>query len=177
MSASIIGGDKIESIKTIARQCTCPGYIAEIGVYKGGVLLELAEIFPARTVYGYDTFTGLPAEHWSEGEQHKIGDFRGTSWRQVQKLCRRMPNIELVVGLFPATGVDGQYAFVHLDVDFYLSTKYALGWLMPRMSKGGAIVLDDWDWRYCPGVCRAVEEMGLVATAVPDVAHQAVIYF
>lgn len=177
MSVSLIGDEKVESIKRIARERECPGFIAEVGVYRGGVLLELAEIFPSRIVYGYDTFKGMPAEHWSEGELHKVGDFPDTSLAEVQRLCMHTKNIILVPGLFPDTGVDGLYAFVHLDVDFYLATRLALEWLSPRMANGGAVVLDDWDWPLCPGVRRAVEELGLNAVNLPDMAHQAVIYF
>ncbi len=168
---------KVNSIKRIAAQCQCPGYIAEVGVYKGGVLLELAELFPARVILGYDTFKGLPAEQWSEGELHKPGDFDETSLGEVRRTCAGAKNIVLVPGLFPDTGINGLYAFVHLDVDFYLATKYALAWLSPRMSNGSAIVLDDWDWHMCPGIRRAVEALGLTATLVPNTAHQAVIYF
>jgi hypothetical protein len=43
------------------------------------------------------------------------------------------------------------------------------------MAKGGAIFLDDWDWDNCPGVRKAVEELGFTATQT--VENQAVINF
>lgn len=177
-TASILGDVKIASILEQARTVDSNGVVgdfAEVGVYRGGVLRELAQAFPHRTVYGYDTFEGMPVEHWQEGEVVVPGQFDGTSLAEVQGVVADCFNVGLRKGVFPSTGVRTVYAFVHLDVDFYLATKAALVWLLPRMAEGGVIVLDDWDWEHCPGVRRAVEELGLVAQ--PTVVFQAMLSF
>ena len=77
-------------------------------------------------------------------------------------------------GIFPQTCgqlSDRSFAFVYLDFDFYLSTRDALAWFLPRMEIGGVIVFDDYEWKHCPGVKLAIDEFGLdVEQTVP---HQA----
>lgn len=175
---SILGDLKTISILDLARGVVnrnVPGVVAEVGVYRGGVLRELAGAFPERKVYGYDTFEGMPEDFWREGEVVQPGWFADTSLEKVRDAVSSCKNVVLVPGMFPSTGIDDTYAFVHLDVDFYASTLEALKWLAPRMAQGGVIVLDDWDWPQCPGVREAVEELNLHAD--PTVIFQAAIYF
>lgn len=148
-----------------------PGAVGEFGVYCGSTLRQLAKAAPGRRVYGFDTFEGLPAAMWSEGEPHAVGDFADTSVDAVAAALVECPNVQLVQGEFPASarGLEGdRFAFVHLDFDFYESTRAALGWLLSRMSPGGVIVFDDYEWHRCPGVKRAIDEMGMkVERTVP----------
>lgn len=163
---SILGAEKIRAIDALLSEVSgIPGAIAECGVYQGGILERVARKFPKRRVYGFDTFAGLPAEAWTEGEIHAVGDFADTSFQRLRSQLRCFRNVELVRGFFPETGRripgDTRFAFVHLDFDYYESTRAALVWLLPRMSDGGIIVLDDWDWEHCPGVRKAVEVLDL----------------
>jgi O-methyltransferase len=135
----------------------------------------LAKAAPERSVYGFDTFEGLPAVMWSEGEPHAVGDFADTSFEAVRAALADCPNVALVQGLFPISAVGlfpNKFAFVHLDFDFYESTRRALDWLIPRMSPGGVIVFDDYEWHRCPGVKRAIDEFGLAVER--SATHQAV---
>ena len=43
-------------------------------------------------------------------------------------------------------------------MDYYQSTKYGLEIFWERLSVGGVIILDDWEWKHCPGVKKAAEE-------------------
>jgi len=148
-----------------------PGDIAECGVFHGETLKVLAMAKPSRTAFGFDTFSGLPAEAWSEGEPHSVGDFSNTSFEKVYASLKHLPNARLIQGLFPdsARHIDTRFAFVYLDLDFHRSTRDAVQWFLPRMSPGGIIVFDDYDWPYCPGVKHAIEECGLAVkfTAAP----------
>lgn len=147
-----------------------PGAAAECGVYCGSTLRMLAKAAPHRRMYGFDTFKGLPAAMWSEGEVHEPGDFADTSFDAVAAALADCPNVQLIPGEFPDSVIDFDevFAFVHLDFDFYESTRAALGWLLPRMSPGGVIVFDDYEWHRCPGVKRAIDELGMtVARTVP----------
>lgn len=147
------------------------GAAAECGVYRGGCLRLIASECPERKIYGFDTFSGLPAEMWSEGEPHSVGDFGDCSFDVVKRHLADLHSVRLVKGNFPASAhglEDERFAFVHLDFDFYESTRAALEWLLPRMSPGAAIVFDDYDWKHCPGVRRAIEEFGLhVVVPIP----------
>lgn len=151
-------------MKSIVDLCgkTKAKIIAEVGVYKGGSLKTLAEAFPSATLFGFDTFEGLPKEHWDNKEIHNPGEFSDTDIKKVYEFIDR-PNVILVKGLFPDTGKDYRetvFDFVHIDTDFYQSVKQSLKWFWSRMSKGGIIVFDDYEWPNCPGVKKALEEFG-----------------
>ena len=111
---------------------------------------------------------------WSAGEVHQPGDFADTSFKAVSAYVAQCPNVRLVRGEFPASADDAMdnFAFVHLDFDFYESTRAALEWLIPRMSPGGVILFDDYEWHRCPGVKRAINECALVVEKT--VPYQAV---
>jgi len=162
---ALVAGPKLDVILRLVGELTgVPGAMAECGVYQGGALKALADACPDRTVYGFDTFEGLPAEAWTEGEIHGVGDFRDTSVEAVSAGLADNPNVRLMPGLFPSTARDlegERFALVHLDFDFYASTRDAIAWFLPRLSPGGVLVFDDVDWKHCPGVRRAVDEAGL----------------
>lgn len=176
MTASILGRDKQEYIAALAAQMSdVPGAFAECGVYRGGILKMLSDICPDRAVFGFDTFAGLPKEMWVSGEPHSAGEFGDTSLAAVMREVEGCKNVALVKGVFPdsASGCKGEkFALVHLDFDFYESTRTAIEWFLPRMSSGGAIVFDDYEWDNCPGVKRAIDEAGLSVEC--SVGYQAV---
>lgn len=170
---SLIDGPKLNRL--LAELSEAPkGDALELGVYQGGALAAMAARAPERRVFGFDTFAGLPGEAWSDGEQHKAGEFADTSLEAVLRLVEGLPNVVLVPGIFPesAEGIEVRVAVAHVDFDFYESTKAAIDWLLPRMVRGGVILFDDYEWRMCPGVKRAIEEAGLPVTH----AHHQAIY-
>lgn len=150
------------------------GLIAEVGVFNGGFTGILSDNFLDSTIHAYDTFEGMPESCWSEFEPHLAGEFKPEL--DVIKMLNNRKNVVVHKGIFPGSiGDETGFWLVHLDVDFYLSTLNSLKILKDRMAKGGAIFLDDWDWDNCPGVRKAVEELGF--TAIQTVEHQAVINF
>lgn len=158
---TLIAGRKLAVLLETVRRCRgVEGAGVELGVYQGGSLAAMAREAPGRDFFGFDTFEGLPAESWADDEVHQPGEFADTRFGAVK---RRMPaNVTLVRGRFPESAVEtGQVAVAHVDFDFYESTRAAIEWLLPRMSAGGAIVFDDYEWRNCPGVRRAIDEAGL----------------
>lgn len=176
MTNSILGPAKIGNIVKHAhavRDAGIRGVAIEVGVYKGGTLKEIAEAFGhARRVIGYDTFEGLPPEDHAEGEYHKAGEFGDTSLAAVEaKLAGS--RVMLVPGYFPDSAIETpMIAFAHVDVDFYLGTLNALRWILPRMSSGGIVIIDDYEWPHCPGVKRALDELGLPVSV--EVKYQAI---
>jgi O-methyltransferase len=171
-----IGTDKAAALQALAASVAeIAGDAAEAGVWQGGSLALIAKALPGKTVLGFDTFAGMPLQAWQFGEDHQPGDFDDTSLEAVTCSLADLPNVILVPGLFPASaGVhhERRFAFAHLDLDFYQSTRDALGWFLPRMTTGGLIVLDDYGWQRCPGVAHAIEEADLevFATAPYQVA-------
>ncbi len=141
-----------------------PGEAAECGVLQGGTLRAISICLPEKRILGFDTFNGLPAGSWQENEPHMVGEFSETSFELVSANLADRKNIILIPGMFPdscAPFDDYRFAFVYIDFDFYLSTLAAIDWFHPRMSAGGLMVFDDFDWPMCPGVRRAIEERGL----------------
>lgn len=161
---TLIQGFKLDNL--LAELASAPaGDVVELGVYMGGALQSMALVEPFRQMYGFDTFEGMPAEMWRDGEPHGIGDFRDTSFETVKA---SMPsNVTLVRGVFPesAAGINPKIALAHIDFDWYESTKAAIEWVLPKMVPGGVIVFDDWEWENCPGVKQAIDEAGLTVTA------------
>lgn len=144
-----------------ASQTPKKGSFAECGVYKGGSIRFLAKHFPNRRILGFDTFEGLPKEHWNEKEYHLPQEFNDTSLETVKEFMKPYTNVELVKGLFPDTAKPYEkerFAFVHVDFDFYEGTKACLDWFWPRLMKNGIMLFDDYDWQNCPGVKQALDE-------------------
>jgi O-methyltransferase len=136
---------------------TPTGAFVEVGVYKGGsaaVLLRVAKA-QGRTLYLFDTFTGIPYADPDKGDTHKVGDFGDTSLDAVGRAC---PGAILCPGVFPQTLPPdiGPVAFAHIDCDQYASIRGAAEALSPRMVPGGVMVFDDYG--HLAGATRAVQD-------------------
>jgi hypothetical protein len=133
---------------------SCDGLWMEFGVFRGDTITQIAnwkQAFCGTTgqpVYGFDTFTGLPAD-WRPG--YGAGGFNipnGT-------LISVPSNVVLVKGLFIDTLpaqlrlIDREYqcntpvSFVHIDCDLYDSARDVLFLLGSRLVTGSIIVFDE----------------------------------
>lgn len=162
--ASLLGPPKLRvmhrALAALARY-QVPGAAAEVGAYKGGSSLLIAEMLPNTMLYVYDTFTGIPVS--GEKDRHKVGDFGDTSADAVWYLLEEHhSHVVMQVGMFPETtnavDPDVKYCFVHCDGDQYQVTKDFLEYFYPRMSAGGIMIFDDYLWPDCPGVALALHE-------------------
>lgn len=142
--------------------------LAEVGVYKGGAsyfilsVVESLMLGPA-TLHCFDTFEG----HSSEDVQAEadslqpVSAFNDTAYDAVVAYLCKFPNAEIYQGRFQDTSacVAGKtFAFVHLDVDLYEPTLFALKFFDALMIEGGIFVVDDYGSMTCAGVHRAVDE-------------------
>jgi predicted O-methyltransferase YrrM len=135
---------------------TPAGCFVEVGVYHGGTAWHLAKTaeLQGRTLYLYDTFTGIPYADRAAGDSHLVGDFKDTSAAHVRM---DIPTALVIEGVFPESALDMEpVAFVHLDCDQYQSYRDALDYLLLRMVPGGMIWLDDYEC--LGGATRAVDE-------------------
>lgn len=161
-SKQLLGPVKLRVLYDLATQVAAlPGQIAEVGVYQGGTVLALAMAHPDKTVYAYDTFTGMP--FGDRIDVHKTGEFDNCSAEslRVQAAEHGLVNVAIRPGIFASSAIHEkhkQFCFVHLDGDQYRSTRDGLAFFYPRMTPGGIIALDDYTWPYCPGVEQAVRE-------------------
>ena len=117
------------------------GMIMEFGVFKGDSTDFISVYNPTRTVYGFDSFEGLP-ERW-------MIDPAG-----MYTLHGHLPhvkqNVQLVRGWFEDTiprfieEHKEHCSFIHIDCDLYSSTKTVLNGLKDRIVPGTVIVFDEY---------------------------------
>jgi hypothetical protein len=117
------------------------GLYLEFGVASGETINFISKYVLDKTVYGFDTFTGLP-ENW--GDVWPAGYFAQHSMPK----CRE--NVTLVPGLFETTLVPflrehlkEHISFVHIDCDLYSATKYVLEKLDPLLVSGSILCFDE----------------------------------
>jgi O-methyltransferase len=142
------------------------GCYLEVGVYKGGtatLISKAANIYaPDKNIYLADTFEGVVKV--SEIDSHYSGGEHSEPITTVESLMEKyeIKNYKILKGIFPDdTGfeIKEPIALLHSDCDVYDSTKDIVEWAIPRMSKGGIIVFDDYGFQSCPGVTQYVNEI------------------
>jgi len=112
----------------------------EFGVASGNTINYISK-FTDDTVYGFDSFEGLP-EKWRDGfDKGAFG--RSGNLPPVNK------NVKLIKGWFSDTLIpfikthNKKVTFIHLDADLYSSTKYILDVLKNYIDDGCIIVFDE----------------------------------
>jgi hypothetical protein len=151
-------------------QLKVPGDYAEVGVYQGGSARLICATKGARRLKLFDTFTGLPKTCEKDLGIHREHAF-ACSQESVEGYLQGFDNVTYHKGLFPDSTkglAEAQYAFVHLDVDLYESTKACLEYFYPRMAPGGVILSHDYS--ILIGVERAFTEF--MADKVESVIEQ-----
>jgi O-methyltransferase len=162
-----------------------PGAVVECGVWKGGSMmaaaLTLLRLDAAdRDLFLFDTFAGMPPptdedvfsaydgynpmRHWrrrQRSEGHNAWHYVPAEEVRAAVLSTGYPaeRVHLVEGRVEDTlpaGAPGAIAVLRLDTDWYASTRHELEHLYPRLSAGGALILDDYG--HYEGARRAVDE-------------------
>jgi O-methyltransferase len=157
-------GVKISIIELVAKHVLSlgiPGDVVECGVYKGGSARLLSTIFKEKKIFLFDSFHGMEEDDKTEDGFHRMGDFGDTSLEEVRRYLSDKSNCMFFPGWIPESTnflKNESFCFAHLDLDLYQSTKSAIEIFWPRISLGGVLVVDDWEWKHCPGVKKAVIE-------------------
>jgi len=118
------------------------GLYLEFGVFSGNTINHIAGQVD-QTVYGFDSFEGLP-ERWRDGLD--AGHFKPMGGT----LPKVRPNVQLVKGWFDKTLPEfldkhpENVSFLHVDCDLYSSTKTIFTYLGPRIQPGTVIVFDEY---------------------------------
>jgi predicted O-methyltransferase YrrM len=116
------------------------GLVLEFGVYTGRSVNLIAERAPGETVYGFDSFAGLP-DDWRPG-------FGRGAFATAPPAVR--PNVRLVVGPFEDTlpaflaAHAGPVSLMHVDCDLYSSTRTVLRLCRERIVAGTVVVFDEY---------------------------------
>jgi len=147
---------------------------------------KLCEIFcptdVKKVVYGFDTFSGFPSISSKDGEEDPELDVRPGGYfggetiekdlelaqeaMSCDKHIRHLNRIEFIKGdvtstipeFVKAKGDGLKIALLNLDVDLYEPTKAALEYFVPRMVRGGIIILDEYAVDTFGGETLAVDE-------------------
>ncbi|MBL8103242.1 MAG: class I SAM-dependent methyltransferase [Anaerolineales bacterium] len=142
-------------------------HLAEVGVYKGGTsyfIASLAERLDLKIRHHcFDTFEGHAATDINTTVEisHMAGAFSDTSFESVKEYLMKFENIHIYKGRFQDTShhvQDVHMNFVHLDMDIYEPTVFALNFFDDKLAHGGVILLDDYGFDTCPGIPKAVKE-------------------
>jgi O-methyltransferase len=156
------------------------GCAVECGVARGGsgatIAAALNEANRDAYLYLFDTFEGLPAPTRENPDYERAVQFTGEcrgGIEEVEALFSRMGlrNYRLIKGMFqdtlPATDT-GDISLLHIDGDWYESTRCCLENLWDRISEGGIVQIDDYgEWQGCK---KAVDEF-FSARAIPLQLH------
>ena len=118
----------------------------EFGVYKGDSINLFGNFLSqhSREIYGFDSFEGLE-EEWNMNDYNPIGRFSLN-----KKNPKVLKNVPLIKGKVQSTlenflkdKKDKKIIFVHMDMDTYIPTKYALNKIKPFLQKGSVILFDE----------------------------------
>jgi O-methyltransferase len=158
----------------IDRTAQIEGEVAECGVFRGASLVPMAvhlkQVAPHKRLFGFDSFQGfdssilLDMSMNAPPEAYKhVGAYSRTSCSKVlSKLHRfRAENVTLIPGYFRDSlplCPDCRFSFVYLDVGIYQANKECLEYFYPRLSAGGAILVNGYDAPPWPGCNKAVDE-------------------
>ncbi|MGB9980283.1 TylF/MycF/NovP-related O-methyltransferase [Methanobacterium sp.] len=114
------------------------GLILEFGVFEG-TTINFISSNTKQTVYGFDSFEGLP-EDWREGFE------KGTFKIGIPEVNK---NVKLIKGWFDDTlpqfikECPENCYFIHIDCDLYSSTKTIFDNLHDKIKEGTIIVFDE----------------------------------
>jgi len=140
----------LEVLKYALGLISIDGLVIECGVFKGRSINFIATHLPNKTIYGFDSFDGLP-EEWTGWEGHLTGHF-ATPIPDVKD------NVVLIKGWFDDTlpkfhneTPAQSLSLLHIDCDLYSSTVTILETLATRIVPGTVIAFDEYlnfvSWR------------------------------
>jgi len=168
-----------------------PGEFAECGVFQG----KTAQLFfnfksPEKTLYLFDTFTGFTEADREAEKEQGMGRDPGRGHVNTSADRVRAEVSKPILSFNPKSApesvvvVEGevektlnsvsshQFSFVHLDMDLYAPTKFALNFFREKMSPGGVILLHDYavNSEGYSGVAKAVAEIDMTGFTGPIIA-------
>lgn len=123
-------------------QILLDGLIGEFGVYQARVVNYLATKIPDKTIYGFDSFNGLP-EDWQGWEMPKGSFTLDGIPPEVES------NVELVIGYFDQSlplwveSHDEPFSLLIIDSDLYSSACTILDTLGTKQIVPGTLILFD----------------------------------
>ena len=135
-----------EALKFGSDHVKIKGLYVELGVCVGKTINFIAALNPNQTVYGFDSFEGLP-EDWLKGD--KVVPAKTFAFKNPKMMPPVLHNVELIKGLFSDTLPQfvnehrEPIALLHIDCDLYSSTATAFDIFGEQIVPGTIIVFDE----------------------------------
>lgn len=140
--------------------------MVEVGVAKGGVLALCALANPDMTIYGFDSWEGMPALTAEDDSKHE--QYEGVAWSTLEDVYRvfdimnaPLKNVHLVKGFVQDT-LDSHLPqlenldVLRLDVAWYWATHYCIWKLYEKVIPGGLVIIHD--YYFNTGCQKAVDD-------------------
>jgi O-methyltransferase len=163
---TMVGVKRLENLRELVQRTIdepIPGDFIETGVWRGGSCILMRGVLAAngvtdRNVYVADSFEGFPPPCPGKRSKDKVLNLHRFSHlavpvEEVRENFARYGLLDVrvifVKGLFKDTlpTLDaGPFALIRLDGDLYESTLDALSALYPKLSSGGYVIIDDYNW-------------------------------
>jgi hypothetical protein len=152
------------------------GDIVECGIFKGSSFSRFAMFrkilnLEEKKLIGFDSFGRFPETEYDQDKVMRENFISSAGDQSISKLqledvlenkdCQKNTiliegNITKTVPEFVSNNPDIKISLLNLDVDIYEPTVVILKYLIPLMSKGGIIILDDYN--SFPGETKAVDQ-------------------
>lgn len=146
------------------------GDVVELGCYKGQTSLELQRLLagcaPAKKLYAYDSFVGLPPKTAHDqspaGMQFKAGELPASKQEVVRIFKQAGLKVPVIKKAWfselSPQDLPEHIALAFLDGDFYESIKDSLKLVWPKLTCGAIVIVDDYQNEALPGAQKAVDE-------------------
>lgn len=159
---------RMESFELVVKELRkrkLKGNVAEAGVFRGEFAQYINDAFPDKKLYLFDTFDGFDAnELLNEMKNGNCTKTFAEAYKNtnIQQVLDRMPHLDAVVikqGYFPDSlqGLEDEFCFVSLDMDFEESMYQGLIYFYPRLIPGGYMFVHDYN-SSLSGVEKAVDK-------------------
>jgi O-methyltransferase len=171
---SMIGWHRMRNLRELCNETyvnNVAGDFVECGVWRGGAAMMMAAVanlyegvLQQRKIWLFDSFEGLPKPELQQdaGDQHHTYRQLKVSLEEVKRNFDKVrllkDNVKFVKGWFKDTTPNAeveQIAVLRVDGDMYQSTRDVLENLYPKVSKGGFVIIDDYN---LPGARLATDE-------------------
>jgi hypothetical protein len=160
-------------IANMVKNKNLKGSICEFGIYYGYTFTLLIGLFGKQYKYcGYDSFQGLcqPSEYDNLTYDGCIKGNMTVAENKVSEHLNKVINnvsdydINFYKGWVNDTIPDNLpslISFAHVDVDLFEPTIHILSNIIPRMEKGGVVIIDDYmdnNWKGIESATKYIEE-------------------
>jgi O-methyltransferase len=173
---SLIPADRLRMMLVLCGDLPA-GCIVQCGVFQGGSAALLAWL-TGKDLWLFDRFCGMPKPEPIDGEK------AASKWRP-DWCAATIPDVAKALAVFdvPSEQVriiggdfadtlwrveTGPVALLHVDADWYASTRLALERFLPEMGAGGVVIVDD--YHHWPGCKAAVDELDVTVNEMDGTA-------